>query len=55
MACIIGSGWNKPGTLHWDLLDERGQVTTSGGGDPLPLWSHTAAYAHPDGSFVLLH
>lgn len=55
VACVIGSGWNKAGTLHWDLLDEQGLSTASGGSDPLPLWSHTAVYTHPDGSFVLLH
>jgi hypothetical protein len=54
VASIIGSGWSKAGALHWDLLDAQGRVTDSGGGDKLPVWSYAAAYAKPDGSFVIL-
>jgi len=55
VASVLGSGWNKAGSLHWDLLDARERVTDSGKGDKLPLWSHPAAYARPDGSFVVLY
>ncbi|MBE7496143.1 MAG: hypothetical protein HS117_14465 [Verrucomicrobiaceae bacterium] len=55
IASVIGSGWNKAGTLHWDLLDQAGRVSSSGDGGKLPLWSFPAAYACPDGSFVILH
>lgn len=55
VASVLGSGWNKAGSLHWDLLDAREQVTDSGKGDKLPLWSHPAAYTRPDGSFVVLY
>lgn len=54
VVSVIGSGWNKAGTLHWDLLDAEDQVTTSGEGDRLPVWSFATAYASPDGSFIVL-
>jgi len=54
IASVIGSGWNKAGRLHWDLLDAEGRITSSGDGDMLPVSSYAAAYARPDGSFVLL-
>lgn len=54
IASVIGSGWNKVGRLHWDLLDAQGGVTDSGDGDKLPLWSYAVSYARPDGSFVIL-
>ncbi len=54
IASVVGSGWNKAGKLHWDLLDAQGRVTASGDGDKLPVGSYAAAYARPDGSFVLL-
>ncbi len=54
IASVIGSGWNKAGSLHWDLLDAQSRVTASGDGDNLPLWSYVVAYARPDGSFVIL-
>lgn len=54
IASVIGSGFGKAGTLHWDLLDAQGRVTDSGDGDQLPVWSYAAAYARPDGSFVTL-
>lgn len=55
IASVIGSGWSKAGLLHWDLLDSGGRVTASGDGSTLPVWSYAAAYACPDGSFVVLH
>lgn len=55
IASVIGSGWNKAGALHWDLLDAQGRVTDSGDGDKLPVWSYAVAYPRPDNSFVILH
>lgn len=55
VACITGSGWSKPGRLHWQLSDARGKMIKSGDGEKLPVWSYAAAYAQPDGSFVILH
>ncbi len=54
IASIIGSGWSKAGTLHWDILDPQGLVAKSGDGGKLPVWSYPATYARLDGSFVVL-
>ncbi len=55
VVCIIGSGWSKPGRLHWQLSDTREKMIKSGDGEKLPVWSYAAAYAQPDGRFVILH
>lgn len=55
ITSVIGSGWSKAGILHWDVLDAQGRVTDSGDGEKLPVWGYAAAYARPDGSFVILH
>ena len=55
ITSVIGSGWSKAGSLHWELLDAQGRSTGSGEGEKLPVWSYAAAYANPDGSFVILH
>lgn len=54
VASVIGSGWNQGGSLHWDLLDTRRPSSSNGGGQPIPVWSHPAVYAQPDGRFVIL-
>lgn len=54
IASVIGSGWAKAGRLHWELLDAQGKTVDSGDGEKLPVWSYAAAYALPDGSFVIL-
>lgn len=54
IACITDSGWMKAGKLHWELRDAAGKVTGTGEGGKLPVWSFAAAYALPDGSFVIL-
>ncbi|HRJ11337.1 MAG TPA: hypothetical protein PLP58_22340, partial [Prosthecobacter sp.] len=54
IASVIGSGWAKAGTLRWDLLEAQGTPADSGEGGKLPVWSHPAAYARPDGTFVIL-
>lgn len=55
ITSVIGSGWSKAGSLHWEVLDAQGRATGSGEGEKLPVWSFAAAYANPDGSFVILH
>lgn len=54
IASVIGSGWGKAGALHWDIVDASGSVTASDDGEKLPVSSYAAAYAKPDGSFVIL-
>lgn len=54
VSSVIGSGWSKAGALHWDLLDTQGSIIQSGEGGKLAVWSYSAPYARPDGSFVIL-
>lgn len=55
IASVTGSGWSKAGSLHWDVLNAQNLVTDSGDCGKLPVWSYPAAYARPDGSFVVLY
>ena len=55
VAWDIGTGWNRGGDLGWIILDANGQSTAQRGkGTGVPVWSHTAAYAEPNGNFVIL-
>ena len=51
-----GTGWQRGGSFAWQLLDEQGRVTSTRGRSPgIPVWSFAAAYARPNGSFVILY
>ncbi len=51
-----GTGWQKGGALAWQVFDADGKPTAGQGRrDGVPAWSHAAAYAQPDGGFVILH
>jgi hypothetical protein len=49
-----GTGWERGGALAWKLHHKDGKVD-SGRQDGVPKWSYAAAYAQPDGSFVVLY
>ncbi len=57
LAWTEGTGWNRGGTLAWQLYDAagrpRGAVGRVDGG--IPVWGLPAAAARPDGGFTLLH
>jgi hypothetical protein len=51
----IGTGWAKGGEVGWTMLDSSGRPTGERGKAPgVPVWSHAAAYAEPDGGFVIV-
>ncbi len=51
-----GTGWQKGGTLAWQVFDSAGKPTKDRGtSDGIPVWSFAGAYAEPDGSFVIVH
>lgn len=51
-----GTGWQKGGALAWQMFNANGEPTAGQGRrDGIPAWSHAAAYAQPDGRFVILH
>jgi hypothetical protein len=50
------TGWKKAGKFAFEVLAKDGQrIPTHGGQQSVPVWSLTAAYALPDGSFEILH
>ena len=51
-----GTGWQRGGALAWQLFDKAGKpLDERGRQDGVPVWSFAAAYAKPDGSFVVLY
>jgi hypothetical protein len=51
-----GMAWKKGGTLVWQVYDKDGKPTPEHGqADGVPVWSLVAAFARPDGSFVVVY
>ncbi|MBI4659435.1 MAG: hypothetical protein HY735_11390 [Verrucomicrobia bacterium] len=51
-----GTGWQKGGSLAWQLFDARGNArSTPETRDGIPVWSLAAAVAKPDGTFAIIH
>ncbi len=51
-----GTGWEKGGTVAWQLFDSQGKPTeTVGRKEGLPVWSFAAALARPDGDFEIIY
>lgn len=56
LAWIEGSGWERAGTLHWQLFDVRGKPTkTKGRGNDTPVWGLPTAFSRPNGDFVVVY
>ena len=57
VAWTEGIGWNKGGSLVWQVYDAEGHALSDGAGraDDLPTWSVPAAFVAPDGAFKLLY
>jgi hypothetical protein len=51
-----GMGWNRGGSLAWQVFDKAGKPTefrgTTGG---VPTWSLAAAFTRSDGGFTILY
>ncbi len=51
-----GMGWNKGGSVAWQVFDEAGKPTAEKGQAPgVPTWSLVAVFARPDGGFTILY
>lgn len=51
-----GTGWNRGGSLAWQLLDREGRPALAAGREEgIPKWSFAAAFPLPDGRFVVLY
>jgi hypothetical protein len=51
-----GTGWQRGGSLAWQLFDRNGSPVGAKGLAPgVPAWSFGAVTANPDGTFVILY
>ena len=54
-AWTEGTGWNRGGSLAWQVTNAEGQVITQGRSPGVPVWGLLSAFTRPDGSFVLVY
>ncbi len=51
-----GTGWQRGGSLAWQLLDKNGAPVSSGArAGAIPVWGLATAYAEPNGKFVIIY
>lgn len=56
LAWAEGTGWQKGGSLAWQVFDKQLKPTADKGqSDGIPTWSLPAAIARPDGGFVIVY
>lgn len=56
MAWAEGTGWQKGGSLAWQIYDKSGKPLGARGEAPgIPAWSFPAAYAATDGGFTIVY
>jgi hypothetical protein len=56
LAWTEGTGWEKGGTLAWQVFDKNGQLTDAKGrvDDGIPIWGLPTAVVTEDG-FAIIH
>ena len=56
LAWAEGTGWNKAGSLAWQLYDREGKpISTKGRVDGLPAWSLPTAFTDQSGDFTIVY
>ncbi len=56
LAWTEGMGWERGGTLAWQVFDKDGKPTgEKGRADGVPVWSLVAVFARPDGGFTIVY
>lgn len=57
LAWVERTGWNRGGSLAWQVFDktDRPIAEPSGGATDVPIWGAPAAFATPDGAFVVIY
>jgi hypothetical protein len=56
MAWTEGVGWNRGGSVAWQVYDRDGKPRAEHGRVPgVPVWSLVAAFVRPDGRFVIVY
>jgi len=50
-----GTGWNKGGTVAWQLYDSEGKpIAGKGHADGLAVWSLPTAFVEPNSNFTII-
>jgi hypothetical protein len=56
LAWAEGTGWNKGGSIAWQVYDRRGEpILPKGSADGLATWSLPTAFVEPDGNFTIIY
>jgi hypothetical protein len=57
LAWAEGTGWERGGSLAWQVFDADGTPTAEKGALPrgIPVWGLPTVVARPDGSFLIMH
>jgi hypothetical protein len=56
VAWSEGTAWARGGTAVWQIFDSKGiPAMELGRGEGLPVWDLVAAYARPNGDFVVIY
>jgi hypothetical protein len=56
LAWTEGTAWAKGGSAAWQLFDQNGKpIGQPAHADGVPVWSLVAAYAKPNGDFVVIY
>jgi hypothetical protein len=51
-----GTGWNRGGSLRWQVFAKDGNPTSeAGSANGVPVWSLVAVFTRPDGGFVIVY
>lgn len=56
MVWTEGTGWNKGGSLAWQVFDKAGKALQQRGrGEGIPVWSFAATFPRADGGFTIVY
>jgi hypothetical protein len=56
LAWTEGMGWQKGGSVAWQIFDDKGKpIGETGRAEGVPTWSLVAVFARPDGNFVIVY